>query len=36
MLMDFGGVQEDVTTRKEFSLSKAKQVLKKETIAVIG
>lgn len=36
MLMDFGGVQEDVTTRKEFSLAKAKQVLKKEVVAVIG
>ncbi len=36
MLMDFGGVKEDVTTRKEFSMAKAKQVLKKETIAIIG
>jgi ketol-acid reductoisomerase len=36
MLIDFGGVKEDVTTRKEFSLAHAKKVLKKETIAVIG
>ena len=36
MLIDFGGVKENVVTRKEFSMAKAKQVLKKETIAVIG
>lgn len=36
MLIDFGGVKENVVTRKEFSLAKAKQVLKGETIAVIG
>jgi len=34
--MDFGGVKETVVTRNEFPLSKARQVLKKETIAVIG
>jgi ketol-acid reductoisomerase len=34
--IDFGGVKETVVTRKEFSLAKAKKVLKKETIAVIG
>ncbi|MBO7654068.1 MAG: ketol-acid reductoisomerase [Kiritimatiellae bacterium] len=34
--MDFGGVIETVVTRKEFPLKKALQVLKKETIAVIG
>ncbi|MBS3820996.1 MAG: ketol-acid reductoisomerase [Planctomycetes bacterium] len=34
--IDFGGVKEEVITRKEFSLAKARQVLKKETIAVIG
>ncbi len=34
--IDFGGVKEEVITRKEFPLSKARQVLKKETIAVIG
>ena len=36
MKIDFGGVLEDVITRKEFPMSKAKQVLKNETIAVIG
>lgn len=36
MLIDFGGVKEDVITRKEFSMAKAKKVLKGETIAVIG
>ena len=35
-LIDFGGVKEEVITRKEFSLAKARNVLKKETIAVIG
>ena len=35
-LIDFGGVKEEVITRKEFSLAKARQVLKNETIAVIG
>jgi ketol-acid reductoisomerase len=34
--IDFGGVKEDVITRKEFPLSKARSVLKNETIAVIG
>lgn len=34
--LNFGGVLEEVTTRKEFPLSKAKKVLEKETIAVIG
>jgi ketol-acid reductoisomerase len=34
--IDFGGVKEDVVTRKEFSMAKAKKVLKDETIAVIG
>jgi ketol-acid reductoisomerase len=32
----FGGVEETVITRDEFPLSKAKQVLKNENIAVIG
>jgi len=36
MLIDFGGVKEDVVTRKEFPIAKAKKVLKGETIAVIG
>lgn len=34
--MNFGGVVENVTTREEFPLSKALEVLKNETIAVIG
>ena len=34
--IDFGGVKEDVVTRKEFSLAKARKVLKKEVIAVLG
>lgn len=34
--IDFGGVKEDVVVRKEFSLAKARRVLKNETIAVIG
>ena len=35
-IINFGGTKETVITRKEFSLAKARQVLKKETIAVIG
>ncbi|HUW61563.1 MAG TPA: ketol-acid reductoisomerase [Candidatus Bathyarchaeia archaeon] len=35
-LIDFGGVKEEVVTRKEFSMAKARKVLKNETIAVIG
>jgi ketol-acid reductoisomerase len=34
--MCFGGVREKVVTREEFSLQKAREVLKNETIAVIG
>jgi len=34
--IDFGGVIEDVVTREEFPLSKAQDVLKNETVAVIG
>ena len=34
--IDFGGVKEEVVTRDEFTLEKARQVLKNETIAVIG
>ncbi len=34
--MNFGGVVENVITREEFPLSKALEVLKNETIAVIG
>jgi ketol-acid reductoisomerase len=35
-MIDFGGTKEKVVTRKEFSLAMARQVLKNETIAVIG
>src|SRR3954471_6552834 len=35
-IIDFGGTREEVVTRKEFPMSKARQALKKETIAVIG
>ena len=34
--LNFGGVVETVVTSKEFSLEKALEVLKNETIAVIG
>jgi ketol-acid reductoisomerase len=34
--IDFGGVKEEVIKRKEFPLTKARKVLKNETIAVIG
>jgi ketol-acid reductoisomerase len=34
--IDFGGVLENVVTREEFSLSKAREVLKNEVVAVIG
>lgn len=35
-VIDFGGVKEKVVKRQEFSLSKARRILKNETIAVIG
>lgn len=35
-LMNFGGVEENVVTREEFPLAKAREVLATETIAVIG
>jgi len=35
-IIDFGGVKEEVVTREEFPTQKALQVLKDETIAVIG
>ena len=35
-VLNFGGVEENVVTRDEFPLSKAKEILKSETIAVIG
>jgi len=34
--INFGGVEEDVITREEFPISKAQEVLKGETIAVLG
>ena len=34
--MNFGGVEETVVTREEFPIEKAREVLKDETIAVIG
>ena len=34
--INFGGVVEDVVTREEFPVSKAREILKNETIAVIG
>ena len=34
--INFGGVEETVVTREEFPISKAREVLKNETIAVIG
>jgi len=34
--IDFGGVMEEVVTADEFSLDRAREVLKDETIAVIG
>jgi len=35
-LIEFGGVKEQVVTRKEFPMAKARRALKNETIAVIG
>lgn len=35
-VINFGGVEENVVTREEFSLAKAREVLKDETIAIIG
>ncbi|WP_266369067.1 ketol-acid reductoisomerase [Tellurirhabdus rosea] len=34
--INFGGVEEEVVTREEFPLEKAREVLQNETIAVIG
>ena len=34
--IDFGGVKEEVIMRSEFPMEKAREVLKGETIAVIG
>ena len=35
-ILNFGGVEEQVITREEFTLEKAREVLKDETIAVLG
>jgi len=35
-VIDFGGVKERIVTRKEFTLAKARRVLKNEVIAIIG
>src|SRR3989338_1109735 len=34
--INFGGVVEDVVTRDEFSLEKARKILKNEVVAVLG
>ena len=34
--IDFGGVMEEVITLEEFSLEKAREILKDETIAILG
>ena len=34
--MNFGGVVENVVTRDEFTIEKAREVLKNEVVAVIG
>src|SRR5512137_2897290 len=34
--INFGGVKEDIVTRGEFSLARARTVLKREVIAIIG
>jgi ketol-acid reductoisomerase len=35
-MINFGGVKEEVVTRKEFTMAKARQALKGETMAIIG
>ncbi|MCX7911803.1 MAG: ketol-acid reductoisomerase [Dehalococcoidales bacterium] len=35
-IIDFGGVKEEVITREEFPMEKAREVLKNEVIAIIG
>src|SRR5215510_8158105 len=35
-IINFGGTKEQVVTRKEFTMAKARQALKNETIAIIG
>src|SRR5215469_13377643 len=34
--IDFGGTKEEVVTRKEFTMARARQALKNETLAIIG
>src|ERR1041385_6313949 len=34
--INFGGVEEEVVTREEFPLDKAREVLKDEVVAVLG
>ena len=34
--MDFGGTEEEVITRDEFPLERAQEILKDETVAVLG
>jgi glutamate dehydrogenase/leucine dehydrogenase len=34
--INFGGTEEEVVTREEFSLEKAREVLKNEVVAVLG
>ena len=34
--INFGGVEENVVTRDEFPLEKAREVFKEDTLAVIG
>ena len=36
MKIDFGGVVENVVTREEFTLARAREMLKDETVAVLG
>ena len=35
-MIEFGGVKERVVTREEFPLSKAQDILRSETVAVLG
>jgi ketol-acid reductoisomerase len=35
-IINFGGIEEEVITSEEFSLEKAKEVLKDEIIVILG
>ena len=35
-IINFGGTNETVVTRKEFPMARARKVLKKEVIAIFG